>query len=486
MPFCNNCGAEVKTEQKFCWSCGNNLPEATVVSESEGEDRKSVVDREELEKKVENGMEAARKGLGAAWRIAQKGVKKGVEVTSTGLETARDAIEERLSNEENEKPEKIPSYLTCKNCSELVAETSKFCKNCGKPLEPDTPKDQLKPQETETDNFWKSNSFDEVKQILAYIVDSNSQALLNLTNEVLPFMKSHLVKSDDSVRLTEEGGPATVYGLLFYLNFLSIISRNTLHNFGIIPDHVSIPDEHLERIGDKFQEFADSYAETKAASEALFNAASPFSDYANDLSELLYKEEVNNVNTTRNFEKSFSKFKENLEKINLDDYRKYDYHRYLEANEQGDLITSSLSAETSYGKFLYIYSYILHNNFSTDLERYASPFFSADNVDTQYYNTITLVEECKKNSGFLKSPPQHLKDETLNALNTLSQMVMILASSYHIARSSFYDTERIQERIEDVRRHIKRKEYNKMLRIVYDLIYQANMVQPVLRLISPY
>ena len=121
----------------------------------------------------------------------------------------------------------------CTECGSQVKESDKFCTNCGHLLKSIQSKQQTQTIGIETD-FWGSQSFEEYKQVTAWIVDTNSKALLDLTTEILPYMKSHVIEQEDSVRITEEGGPASVYGLLFYLNWMSIIGRNTLNNFGIV------------------------------------------------------------------------------------------------------------------------------------------------------------------------------------------------------------------------------------------------------------
>ena len=133
MPFCNNCGAEVNEEQKFCMECGVNLLE----TETETDEKKAVVqiDREELGKTVEKGVDSARKGLGAAWRIARKGVQKGAQVTTKGIEAAKETLEERRAKQKEKTPEEVPSPSVCPSCGENVAEASKFCNHCGSKLE---------------------------------------------------------------------------------------------------------------------------------------------------------------------------------------------------------------------------------------------------------------------------------------------------------------------------------------------------------------
>ena len=86
----------------------------------------------------------------------------------------------------------------------------------------------------------------------------------------------------------------------------------------------------------------------------------------------------------------------------------------------------------------------------------------------------------------MRSPPDELKKKTLEALTKLNIMILNISSSYYIASSSYYGSERIKTRVKDVDRYIRNREYTKVIKEIYDLIYNANLVQPVLRLISPY
>lgn len=225
------------------------------------------------------------------------------------------------------------------------------------------------------EDFWRSERFDEFKKVTAWIVDKNSTALCGITREIIPYMRSHIVKEQDSVRITEDGGPASLYGLLFYLNWLDFLGRDTLNDFGIVPKEVTIPSDSLKRIEKEFIQLDQTYSETQQAARTINTISSIFSDYASDLAQLLFKEEVSDLKKVRGYEKTFSKFLENLAKYKLDQINKADYQRYTEANHTGKTVTSTLRAETSYGKFLYPYSYVIHDDLKTDQERYISPFF---------------------------------------------------------------------------------------------------------------
>lgn len=149
-------------------------------------------------------------------------------------------------------------------------------------------------------------------------------------------------------------------------------------------------------------------------------------------------------------------------------------------------MTSSLSVEASYGKYIYNYSYLIHDDFQTDPERYISPFYSVKNLNRQYSETYSLVSQCRKQSGFMKKPPAELREETLNSITELQKNILCVTASYHITNYSYYLSERIKNHVKDIDNMIQRGEHSKALKNIYDLIYAANLVQPVLRLISHY
>ena len=77
----------------------------------------------------------ARKGLGAAWKFARKGISRGAELANQGIEAAKDTIEERKS--QGSEPEKeqatdprVHSIKYCPNCGQPVS-LGKYCNHCG-------------------------------------------------------------------------------------------------------------------------------------------------------------------------------------------------------------------------------------------------------------------------------------------------------------------------------------------------------------------
>ncbi len=138
MPFCTNCGSEIEDHQKFCPSCG--APTEQTPASGGGEKpapKKGVlgeIDREDIEEGVERGVEAAKKGLGAAFRLARRGIKQGAELAGKGIDAAKETIEERRQEGQETEPE-TQGQGVCPQCGQPVTGTGKFCSHCGHKLE---------------------------------------------------------------------------------------------------------------------------------------------------------------------------------------------------------------------------------------------------------------------------------------------------------------------------------------------------------------
>jgi len=177
MTFCSNCGADIEDYHKFCPRCGTkivkyvqtitespisqvpdsqatdsvvaptpNKPEIDKMSSatppetdySASSEEKGVfgrIDKEDFEEVTNK----AKKGLGAAWKFARKGISRGAELANQGIESAKDTIEERRT--QSSEPEKVqatepkPHGLKfCPNCGQPVS-SGKYCNNCGHRLE---------------------------------------------------------------------------------------------------------------------------------------------------------------------------------------------------------------------------------------------------------------------------------------------------------------------------------------------------------------
>ncbi len=137
MPFCTNCGSEIEDHQKFCPNCGAPTEKTPLSGGETPAPKKGVlgdIDREDIEEGVERGVEAAKKGLGAAIRLARRGIKEGAELAGKGIDAAKETIEERRPDRQDDEPETQDQRL-CPQCGQPVPGTGKFCSHCGHQLE---------------------------------------------------------------------------------------------------------------------------------------------------------------------------------------------------------------------------------------------------------------------------------------------------------------------------------------------------------------
>lgn len=154
MTFCSNCGADIEDYHKFCPKCGTKIvkdvqtitespisqvpdsqatdsvvaptpsstpPETDYSASSEEKGVFGRIDKEDFEEVTNK----AKKGLGAAWKFARKGISRGAELANQGIESAKDTIEERRT--QSPEPEKVQE-------TELKPHGLKYCPNCGQPV----------------------------------------------------------------------------------------------------------------------------------------------------------------------------------------------------------------------------------------------------------------------------------------------------------------------------------------------------------------
>ena len=82
------------------------------------------------ERDVTRVKEKAKKGFGAALRMARKGIDRGIEVAEKGMDSAKETIEEKKARKKGPEGAKY-----CPNCGQEVPADSTFCTRCGEKLE---------------------------------------------------------------------------------------------------------------------------------------------------------------------------------------------------------------------------------------------------------------------------------------------------------------------------------------------------------------
>jgi ribosomal protein L32 len=177
MTFCSNCGADIEDYHKFCPRCGakivkdvQTIPESPSSHVPDSKSKDSVVAPAPIKPEIdkisssappetdysasseekgvfrridkedfEDVTNKAKKGLGAAWKFARKGISRGAELANQGIEVAKDTIEERRT--QSSEPEKVqakepkPHGLKyCPNCGQPIS-SGKYCNHCGHRLQ---------------------------------------------------------------------------------------------------------------------------------------------------------------------------------------------------------------------------------------------------------------------------------------------------------------------------------------------------------------
>lgn len=97
-----------------------------------------------------------------------------------------------------------------------------------------------------------------------------------------------------------------------------------------------------------------------------------------------------------------------------------------------------------------------------------------------------MVQECKENSGFMRKPPENLRIKTLESLTELETLIMKIAAVYHVTQISYYASDKISRNKDKILEYLHNNSHYEAVKEIYDLVYYANLVQPVLNLISPY
>jgi ribosomal protein L32 len=172
MTFCSNCGANIEENQKFCPNCGTRVERAEQSSVSPppppppGAEastnmatppppppkynnapppppagsqsnipppKKGILGRVDIDQEdIDEVAEKAKKGLGAAWSLARKGISKGAELAGQGIDVAKETIDDRRAPQNGGQPQQPYQAPPSEGANQSV----RFCPNCGQPASP--------------------------------------------------------------------------------------------------------------------------------------------------------------------------------------------------------------------------------------------------------------------------------------------------------------------------------------------------------------
>ena len=177
MTFCSNCGADIEENQKFCPNCGarvdraeqssvspppppllsgaeesehtvtpppppqqyNNIPPPPPAGSQSNipPPKKGILGRVDIDQEdIDEVADKAKKGLGAAWSLARKGISKGAELAGQGIDAAKETIDERRAQQNGQSQYQPQQPYHAPPSSASSGEGTKFCPNCGQPVAP--------------------------------------------------------------------------------------------------------------------------------------------------------------------------------------------------------------------------------------------------------------------------------------------------------------------------------------------------------------
>lgn len=126
-------------------------------------------------------------------------------------------------------------------------------------------------------------------------------------------------------------------------------------------------------------------------------------------------ENVTNLNRLIKYEKVVKDYAEEI--------RKQDWSRFPQVDQSiwkekaSDHAINVVNRELEMQLFQYPVLSLYPLNMQTDVERRLITFYLVlDRIDDSYYNCKSLFEKCKSSSGFLRGPPEELKEEAVKAL----------------------------------------------------------------------
>jgi hypothetical protein len=171
----------------------------------------------------------------------------------------------------------------------------------------------------------------------------------------------------------------------------------------------------MRKIKEKTVDLMKAYASTKDALESIKKVFNPIESAQFDFATLRMKEDVTNVKKLKKFEKVAKDYVEEIRKQDWTRFPRVDPSIWKDKAKDHTIDVGN----REYGNSLCQYPILNWHplNIHTDVERMIIPFFIVqERIEDSYLKCRTLFEKCKDSSGFLRGPPEDLKNEAVKAL----------------------------------------------------------------------
>lgn len=134
MPFCSNCGSEVKDDMKYCFNCGAKLSDNQVIGEHFDEDEFLNEN-----KKTSSVLSSVTEFVGSGVKSISENAKQIAE--SSQVRNIKEQIFQGKGKDENinfgqnnftkRSQEYAGEILKCPNCGATISQTTIICPDCG-------------------------------------------------------------------------------------------------------------------------------------------------------------------------------------------------------------------------------------------------------------------------------------------------------------------------------------------------------------------
>lgn len=436
MPFCQNCGARVESGDLFCGNCGAKILQS-------GRSEPSL-DGSTITKGL--------KGLASRAREQTSAIRSEIDKRAQSMEILKSAEDALSSIRDGKQSDRV----------------------------------QQRPR----------SSIEAFKGVLTWVINTHVEALKRLTGEIAPHIISHNCLDGNLVKMDwGESCPATLENLLMHLPHVEIGLKHVA-DLAEVKKGVSLTIEELTRLKEIVEDVLEAYLSTREALKEMSDATNPIDNYLDDVGDISRKRDVTNLRKLTKYEKAMNKFMRNLNRVDWSKYPQMDSTPMVDVALSHALEVISMEVETGYHHVLYQYPYITPPAFSTDIERYVSPFFLfIGKIDEEYEKCRKLFEDCKRKSSLLRDPDEELMEEAYRALSSFNKQYhgiysahsylfkteLMLRKHGNIVKDCERIMKRIDKTIEGKPSRVSIEGSSEIIEMVYKFVLLLNEVEPVLK-----
>ena len=136
-------------------------------------------------------------------------------------------------------------------------------------------------------NSFDFPELDRFKKVLSWLIDERTEALIELTDPILPYIRSIIIEKEDRIIISDEGGPANYENVFSNLNFINLLDPYKIRQLSYVPENIDISNEDYKTIKEKFLLYENKAESIKNGALALYKASEPLWNYRKNLDDII-------------------------------------------------------------------------------------------------------------------------------------------------------------------------------------------------------